>query len=156
MNYLLMSIRARYAELILSGKKTLEIRKSAPRGQRESCEYTVLLYESKQDGGRGLIVGGFECRRIRRVTEAEVREVCRGACLTRDELQEYAERTQRFTEAGNSRPTHSGRIYAWSVENPVKFEKPVTLQDVGVSCPPQSWRTLKKSQDLKIGGTPNE
>ena len=64
MNYILISIRARYAKLILSGRKTLEIRKTAPRGNRENCEYTVLLYESKRDGGRGLIVGSFLCRSI--------------------------------------------------------------------------------------------
>lgn len=39
MNYILMSIRARYAALILSGRKTLEIRKTAP--QREQGKLRV-------------------------------------------------------------------------------------------------------------------
>ncbi|HIZ42262.1 MAG TPA: ASCH domain-containing protein [Candidatus Gemmiger excrementigallinarum] len=146
MNYILMSIRTRYAALILSGKKTLEIRKTAPKGLREDCEITVLLYESKREGGRGVIVGSFVCRSIRLVTEAEVREVCRRACLNHDELLAYAERPQRIPGAGNSTPTPGGRVYAWSVENPVTFEKPLLLRDVGVSCPPQSWRKLRKNQ----------
>lgn len=83
MEYILMSIRARYAALILSGRKTLEIRKTAPKGLRECAEITVLLYESKREGGRGAIVGSFVCRSIRPVTMREVREVCRRACLSR-------------------------------------------------------------------------
>lgn len=150
MEYILMSIRARYAALILSGKKTLEIRKTAPKGPRENCEFTVLLYESKREGGRGVIVGSFVCRSIRSVTEAEVHEVCRRACLSHEELQAYAERPQRIPGAGNSRPTPGGRVYAWSVENPVTFEKPILLRDVGVSCPPQSWRKLRKGQVGKV------
>lgn len=63
-----MSIRARYAALILSGQKTLEIRKTAPKGLRESAEITVLLYESKREGGRGAIVGSFVCKSIQSVT----------------------------------------------------------------------------------------
>lgn len=146
MEYILMSIRARYAALILSGKKTLEIRKTAPKGPRERCEFTVLLYESKREGGRGVIVGSFMCRSIRLVTKAEVRVVCQRACLNRDELLAYAERPQRFPDAGHSTLTPGGRVYAWSVENPVTFEKPLLLRDVGVSCPPQSWRKLRKEQ----------
>lgn len=146
MEYILMSIRARYAALILSGKKTLEIRKTAPKGPRESCDLTVLLYESKREGGRGIIAGSFMCRSIRPVTKAEVREVCQRACLNREELQAYAERPQRIPDAGNSTLIPGGRVYAWSVENPVTFEKPLLLRDVGISCPPQSWRKLRKEQ----------
>lgn len=153
MNYILMSIRARYAEMILSGRKTLEIRKTAPRGNRQNCEYTVLLYESKQDGGRGLIVGSFSCRSIQPVEKMDLLEVERRSCLCREDLETYAERPQRVSVKSQEK---GWDIYAWSVENPVRFEKPMPLQLVGVSCPPQSWRTLKKSQNMKIGGAPNE
>lgn len=138
-----MSIRARYAALILSGQKTMEIRKTAPKDLRENCEITVLLYESKREGGRGVIVGSFVCRNIRLVTKAEVREVCRRACLNREELQAYAERPQRILGTGNGTLTPGGRVYAWSVEEPVTFDKPMFLRDVKVSCPPQSWRKLR-------------
>lgn len=156
MEYILMSIRARYAALILSGKKTMEIRKTAPKGLREDCEITVLLYESKREGGRGVIVGSFVCRSIRLVTEAEVREICRRACLTRDELLANAERPQRFPDAGHSILTPGGRVYSWSVENPVTFEKPLLLRDVGISCPPQSWRKLRTNQVTMSGGSRDE
>lgn len=156
MEYILMSIRARYAALILSGRKTLEIRKTAPKGLRESAEITVLLYESKREGGRGVIVGSFVCQSIRPVTMSEEREVCRRACLSREELQAYAERPQRIPGAESSTAAPGGKIYAWSVEAPVTFEQPVPLQEVGVSCPPQSWRKLRETQIAISGGSPDE
>jgi len=156
MEYILMSIRARYAALILSGRKTLEIRKTAPKGLRESAEITVLLYESKREGGRGAIVGSFVCRSIRPVTMREVREVCRRACLNREELMAYAERPQRKPGEERSTAAPGGKIYAWSVEAPVPFEQPVPLQEVGVSCPPQSWRKLRETQIAISGGSPDE
>ena len=156
MEYILMSIRARYAALILSGRKTLEIRKTAPKGLRERAEITVLLYESKREGGRGAIVGSFMCRSIRPVTMREVREVCRRACLNREELMAYAERPQRIPGAESSTAAPGGKIYAWSAEAPVTFEQPVPLQEVGVSCPPQSWRKLRETQIAISGGSPDE
>lgn len=156
MEYILMSIRARYAALILSGRKTLEIRKTAPKGLRESAEITVLLYESKREGGRGAIVGSFVCKSIRSVTMSEVRDVCRRACLSRKELQAYAERPQRIPGAESSTAVPGGKIYAWSVEVPVTFEQPIPLQEVGVSCPPQSWRKLRKTQIAMSGGNRDE
>jgi len=153
LNYILMSIRARYAKLILSGRKTLEIRKTAPKGSRENCEYTVLLYESKRDGGRGLVVGSFLCRSIRQVERMDLLEVERRSCLCREDLVAYAERPQRVSVKSQEK---GWDIFAWIVENPVRFETPLPLQIVGVSCPPQSWRTLKESQAIKIGGVPNE
>ena len=143
MEYILMSIRARYAARILSGQKTLEIRKTAPKGLRESAEITVLLYESKREGGRGAIVGSFVCKSIQSVTMREVREVCRRACLNREELMAYAERPQRKSGEKRSTAAPGGKIYAWNVEDPVTFEQPMLLQQVGVSCPPQSWRKLR-------------
>lgn len=156
MEYILMSIRARYAALILSGRKTLEIRKTAPKGLRESAEITVLLYESKREGGKGAIVGRFLCRNIFPVTKMKVDEVCRRACLSREALQAYAERPQRIPGAESSAAVPGGKIYAWSVEAPVTFEQPIPLQEVGVSCPPQSWRKLRKTQIAMSGGNRDE
>lgn len=156
MEYILMSIRARYAALILSGRKTLEIRKTAPKGLRESAEITVLLYESKREGGRGAIVGSFLCRNILPVTKRNVDEVCRRACLSREELQAYAERPQRIPGAESSTAAPGGKIYAWSVESPVTFEQPIPLQELSVSCPPQSWRKLRETQIAISGGSHDE
>ena len=94
MNYILMSIRAPFAALILRGEKTLEIRKGAPKAIREG-PLCVLLYESKREGGRGKIVGWFTCRSIRRLWGMSEREVCDKACLESWQLRRYASESRR-------------------------------------------------------------
>ena len=127
-----MSIRARYAALILSGQKTLEIRKTAPKGLREGADITVLIYESKREGGRGKIVGWFTCRSIRRLWGMSEREVCDKACLESWQLRRYASESRRDV----------AQLYAWQVEDATELVEPVPLTKAAAACPPQSWRTL--------------
>lgn len=131
MTYILMSIRVPFADLILQGKKTLEIRKSAPNAIREG-QLCVLLYESKREGGRGKIVGWFTCRNIRRLWGESEREVCDKACLESWQLRRYASESRRDV----------AQLYAWQVENPTELAEPVSLEKAAAPCPPQSWRTL--------------
>lgn len=58
-NKIILSIHHKYSELILTEKKTLEIRKSAPRrgAWGGGAKDTVFLYETKADGGAGAVVG---------------------------------------------------------------------------------------------------
>ena len=60
-NKIILSIHHKYSELILTEKKTLEIRKSAPRrgAWGGGAKDTVFLYETKADGGAGAVVGFF-------------------------------------------------------------------------------------------------
>ena len=53
MNYILMRIRARYAEMILSGRKTLEIRKTAPEGTGKTA--STPFYSMKASGTVGAV-----------------------------------------------------------------------------------------------------
>ena len=58
----LLSIRKCWLDKIATGEKTLELRKSAPKGIQ--FPFAVLCYESKTDGGCGkvkgiLLVGGI-------------------------------------------------------------------------------------------------
>lgn len=131
MTYILMSIRAPFADLILQGKKTLEIRKSAPKAIREG-PLCVLLYESKWEGGRGKIVGWFTCRDICRLWGESEREVCEKACLESWQLRRYASESRRDV----------AQLYAWQVEDATELVEPVPLTKAAAACPPQSWRTL--------------
>ena len=131
MTYILMSIRAPFAALILQGKKALEIRKSAPNAIREG-PLCVLLYESKREGGRGKIVGWFTCRSIRRLWGMSEREICEKACLESWQLRRYASESRRDV----------AQLYAWQVEDPTELAEPVPLAKAAAPCPPQSWRTL--------------
>lgn len=131
MTYILMSIRVPFADLILRGEKTLEIRKGAPKAIREG-PLCVFLYESKREGGRGKIVGWFTCRRIRRLRGMSEREVCGKACLESWQLRRYASESRRDV----------AQLYAWQVEAPIELAEPVPLAKAAAPCPPQSWRTL--------------
>lgn len=131
MTYIIMSIRAPFAALILQGKKTLEIRKSAPKAIREG-PLCVLLYESKREGGRGKIVVWFTCRGICRLWGESEREVCEKACLESWQLRRYASESRRDV----------AQLYAWQVEDVTELAEPVPLTKAAAACPPQSWCTL--------------
>lgn len=145
MTYILMSIRAPFAALIFQGKKTLEIRKSAPKAIREG-QLCVLLYESKRDGGRGKIVGWFTCRSIRRLWGESEREICDKACLESWQLRRYASESRRDV----------AQLYAWQVEAPTKLAEPVPLAKAAAPCPPQSWRTLDPQAARQILSLPTK
>ena len=55
---IIQAIHKEHADNILSGRKTLEFRKVAPSGE---FPYTVYLYETKNSGGSGLVVGLYTC-----------------------------------------------------------------------------------------------
>lgn len=145
MKYILMSIRAPYARLILEGQKTLEIRKTAPRKDPAGHDLQVLLYESKRGGGSGLIVGTFRCRAIHALRKLDLPQVCTKACLDSAELYQYAAATGRDIR----------ELWAWQVEEPVAFLTPRPLVSLQVHCPPQSWRTVSAQAALDAMTTEN-
>lgn len=75
MKSVLMSIKPEWCELIVSGKKTFELRKSFPRLDSLFVPFKVYIYETKsysavpqvyEDGtmifkGRGKVIGEFVC-----------------------------------------------------------------------------------------------
>lgn len=83
--YFLMSIKPKYATLILSGKKTAEIRKSkfgASQGD------VVVIYATKPEGR---IVGSFVVEEVLwKQTEELWKLVGEKTSLTYDEFKEYA------------------------------------------------------------------
>lgn len=72
MQAVILSIRKEWARLILSGDKTLEIRKTKPNYcaftiSRATYPLRVFLYESKANGGRGMIVGWVDCEGVQEI-----------------------------------------------------------------------------------------
>jgi predicted transcriptional regulator len=61
--YILMSIRSKYARKILDGSKTWEYRKNAPRVSGPMLPSTVFIYSS---GEEKAIVGEFTCGNVLR------------------------------------------------------------------------------------------
>lgn len=144
---IMLSIHHIHGERIFSGLKTLEIRKTAPKG---SHTYIIYMYETKTPyrgsggclfNGAGAVVGFFKCR-VRIKTNAfgsglygnSLEEnaaraiIAERACLSVDELIKYA---------------NGKDIYGLEVSTPIRFPRPRPLSDFGLTRAPQSWQYLK-------------
>ena len=58
----LLSIKKQWLEKILSGEKTIEVRKTMP--WEISYPFVVFCYETKADGGAGKVTAAFVCHNI--------------------------------------------------------------------------------------------
>lgn len=124
MRVVIASIKSKYAELIYSGSKTVEVRKSLPKpadGWSES-NLTVLWYESGTGHitGQSAMIGGQYTQDGGFLGET---------CLTNEELNRY----------GKDR---KGWFNGWSLKDPLKYTAPVPLSVFGLTRPPQSWQYL--------------
>ena len=101
MQGILMSIKPKWCALIANGKKTLEVRRTAPK---TDVPFKVYIYETlgkvrarPQLGasvylheGSGMVVGEFICDRIfKGAAFADFRKIAKMACLTTKELSDY-------------------------------------------------------------------
>ena len=154
MKAVLISIQPKWCELIASGRKTIEVRKTEPK---LPTPLKVYIYQSKKrdfEGptySDGKVIGEFVCDKIistvywrlrgetgrcakRTEMETAFPEL---ACLTLDEIREYAGSNQRI-------------VYGWHISNLVIYEKPKPLSDFAhcgenyhfnppITRPPQSW-----------------
>lgn len=163
----LISIRPKWCELIASGKKTIEIRKTAPKIEPP---FKCYIYETRGfervgndnlnciigGGGRGMVIGEFVCDK----TEVYDYEYCthpeigmdydcgdnwfcvddadlKNACLSYEELRAYAVNKD---------------AYGWHISDLVIYDDPKKLSEFTglrktkfgyapyeITRPPQSW-----------------
>lgn len=133
---IMLSIHHKYAELIFSGAKTLEIRKTAPSG---GYPYIIYMYETKRDGGAGAVVGFFKCGAVIKtnafgkalfseLADGHRADIVARSCLDLDKLAAYA---------------NDGDICGLVVGTHIRFPRPRPLSDFGLTRAPQSWQYLK-------------
>lgn len=133
---MMLSIHRKYTELIFSGAKTLEIRKTAPSG---GYPYIIYMYETKRDGGAGAVVGFFKCGAVVKTNafgKALFSELADGyradiaarSYLDLDKLAAYAD---------------GDDICGLVVGTHIRFPRPRPLSDFGLTRAPQSWQYLK-------------
>lgn len=135
----LLSIKKQWLEKILSGEKTVEVRKTMP--WEISYPFVVFCYETKANGGAGKVTAAFVCRAINtldclrelpayaigtEVTEKTAQFV-KDSCLTANELIAY----------GNK----SGTLYCWNVSDVQSMD--MSLRELGFKRAPQSWMYLR-------------
>lgn len=169
MNAILMSIQPQWCELIASGKKTVEVRKTAPK----EVPFKVYIYETKAGFieavrgtcpkcafSRGKVIGEFVCDKIEEcipdynpVTQEFFYNEwadCSASCLTSKEEAEY----------GKGKPLYGLHIFELKIYDEPKelgeFKKYnrtckfsdlgyaipncKTCRDCNLTRPPQSWQ----------------
>ena len=154
MTEIMLSIRPKWCELIASGRKTIEIRKTKPK-----CDvpFKVYVYCTEDfrtstknrnhklwigepingifDGkylGNGKVIGEFVCKAILPISITYADTNSRLAlrefpytCLTDKEIMDYL---------GNGKTG-----YGWLISDLTIYDKPKDLSDFGIKRSPQSW-----------------
>ena len=118
------ALKPEWADLILSGAKTVEIR----RGRMKRMIGRMLIYRT----GTGLIVGEA---RVKGMHAAPPETIWRGygteSRIPKNLFDEYAK--------------GADRLYAYRLENPIRYGKPKTLSDIGLT------RVLNRSATPCLG-----
>ena len=124
MKSILQSIKPQYCELIASGKKTIEVRKTRPK---LDVPFKVYIYETKSsyiNGLNGTVIGEYVCDRIEPKYCANgiatYYENEQGTCLSDTELQMYADGVKP--------------LYFWHISDLKIYDKPKELSEFGKEC----------------------
>lgn len=141
----MLSIQPQYCELITSGKKTVEVRKTRPSietpfkcyiymtATKDRCrfwEYITAYQNSKGDilDGSQKVIGEFMCDKISRYGDYEGKidspyfitpEQLKQTCLTYDKFKEYG---------------RNDILYGWHISNLVIYDKPRKIEEFARPC----------------------
>lgn len=165
MKSVLISIQPKWCELIASGKKTVEVRKTKPKLETPFKVYiyqTQGRYEDLRDCRtfkfwdiRQKVIGEFVCDYIIghcEMANADIAE--QRGCIKREKLLEYA---------------NGKELYGWHISNLVIYDKPKALSEfrfyntrayfdekIGlpmptheITRPPQSWYYVESEVDAE-------
>lgn len=161
MKSVLISIQPKWCELIASGKKTVEVRKTRPKLE---TPFKVYIYETQgrtetpfvdEEGhhifkGRGQVIGEFVCDTIYEFTKAFFDE------QEPQDTEEIAFWLEQFNLSYNDLLSYVGakEFYGWHISDLVIYDKPRELSEFKVAAyrygsthlkprsiirPPQSW-----------------
>ena len=113
-NSIVLSVKTHWADLIMSGVKTLELRtRSLPKDRN-----VAIIYSSGLD--KALV--GY-CK-YHEVSYLEEDVILSKACLTKQQYDSYSK----------GKP-----VYQYDLTDPVKFKEPYELSHFGLSHAPHSW-----------------
>jgi predicted transcriptional regulator len=128
MKSVLISIQPKWCELIASGKKTVDVRKTRPKLEPP---FKVYVYQTKhrehngQTHSDGKVIGEFICDDITKILNfgtcfsAEGRKKCELNTIARSSCLDFADMRSYFGT------TKEG--YAWHISDLVIYEKPKEL-----------------------------
>ena len=129
MQAVLISIQPKWCELIASGKKTVEVRKSMPKLE---APFKCYIYQTngmtdnekygfKTWARRGRVIGEFVCNEIWKINVdlRTARRTLKDACLTAKELDAYR---------------GYGDAYGWHISDLKIYDKPRELVEFRKPC----------------------
>ncbi len=136
MKSVLISIQPKWVELIASGKKTIEVRKTRPKLETPfKCYIYCTKAKEVVDIGKTFswgkeVVGEFICDKITDISvvvrncnedynHVYHNDECKGSCLTWKELQEYGK---------------GKTLYGWHINNLKIYDKPKKLNEFKTFC----------------------
>lgn len=134
-NEVIISIKPEWCDLIVSGQKIYEIRKTKP--DTSNGPLRVFIYKTNNGG----VIGEFTLRTCRYIQAWKdnwgIKHLGNTLglrhCLEDDELFEYL-----YKETEPWKPYPGG--WAWRIEDLIVYEKAKRLDLLGLKRPPQSWR----------------
>lgn len=134
MKSVLISIHPKWCDLIASGKKTIEVRKTRPKIE---TPFKCYIYETKarpdmptfvdEDGhvlytGRGQVIGEFVCDKIIAVD-------CDSVAPFDPETHEYIQDATRLDRTAFVRYTKFRKAFGWLISDLKIYEKPRELSE---------------------------
>lgn len=152
MKAVMISIRPKWCELIASGRKTIEVRKTKPR---VVPPFKCYIYCTKPSNE---IIGEFTCDQICKVVSMPDifawhpcyhEKAIKDACIAMKEVEKYSGGKQ---------------LFGWHISNLKIYEKPRKLEEfcvdrdvetdspqfTGMKRPPQSWCYVKENTDVNV------
>ena len=124
---ILISIHPEYAERILTGEKTYELRRRLPLEKPER----MVIYATAPISA---VVGTAEVTDTIDLPLTELwKRVRKSAFVTLDEFHEYF------------RPHDRGKAFV--LRNPVRFPSPIPITEYGLKRAPQSWQYLPEESN---------
>ena len=139
MKSVLISIRPEWCVKILSGEKTVEIRKNRPKLEppfrcyiyctKSAGRFAIPSADGKPVESAGKVIGEFICDKIRFysgkswLVKEDIENVTAGSCLSLEQVKEYA----GWREAASFMDRKD--LYAWHISDLKVYDEPRTLQD---------------------------
>lgn len=167
MKAVLMSIHPEWCDLIVRGKKTIEVRKTRPKLK---TPFKVYIYCTKAHRNwlaivpghgwkrlDGKVIGEFTCDDIRRIgperciVKEDIESAIYGSCLNIGQVKKYAGWNTGVPYASMK------DLYSWHISKPKIYDQPFSPQKltacknarfgvrpVEINSPPQSWRYVEE------------
>lgn len=155
MNTIIISIRPEWVEKITTGKKKIEVRKTAPKEvpfkvyiycTKAKIKWSLCDYEGAYQNSKGEIVyaqqhiiGEFICDKVYNIEylpkEYEGNSslfpefICNNSCLSFEQIMEYK---------------NGKTLYGWHISDLKIYDKPLPLSKLGKKSPPRSWQFVEK------------